>query len=186
MTCIRNLKHLLILSLATVSLLATADVSPLLDVAYVDEVQAKNRYEAACSQFGNIRPFIMLRQAEERHMALLQAAFSKYGLPLPAANGAKNPAFTSIEDACSQSITAEKDNVAMYDDLMSQTKDPYLLETFATLRSASLERHIPALQRCLTTCPGRGANLQGSGRSQVQRPCMNRDSAYGSGPKRAR
>ncbi len=161
---------LMALGLSTLSL---ADDKSLLDRAYQDEWKAKSRYEAVLTLFGSMRPFSMLTQAESRHLALLEESYRVKGLIAPRLLKLDQKTYQSAKDACTDSLLAEKANVALYDELLTETSDENLVHVFSILRDASLNRHIPALERCQsgcpmnnnTACPGLGRG-PGKGRGQ--------------------
>jgi rubrerythrin len=45
-------------------------------------------------------------------------------------------------------VTAEKENKAMYDRLLSVVQDPEVRSVLIRLRDASQNNHLPAFQRC--------------------------------------
>ena len=119
-----------------------------LDAAYSDEFVAYTRYKSATAQFGPVRPFSNLLSAEERHLAILEQQYTNFGFDVPTPNLRPLRTFSSIQNACEVSIVAERKNVALYDRLLLEVTDPSVRDVFLFLRTASFERHIPALQRC--------------------------------------
>jgi hypothetical protein len=53
-----------------------------------------------------------------------------------------------VRDACVSAVQGEIDNVALYDKLLASTRRPDILAVYHALRAASLDRHLPAFQRC--------------------------------------
>lgn len=115
-----------------------------------DEYHAWTTYDQVIGDFGEVRPFINIRAAEGRHIEALLGLFHRYGVEEP-----PNPwpgrvrRYRSLEEACSDAVTAEIENAALYDRLMASTRRPDLLAVFGKLREASQQRHLPAFRRCL-------------------------------------
>ncbi|QXX76438.1 hypothetical protein MHY1_03281 [Methylovirgula sp. HY1] len=121
-----------------------------LTAALDDEYKAHATYAQVIDDFGAVRPFINIVEAEARHIAALLTLFERYGVT-PPKNGwvGKVPRFASIADACAAGVQAEIDNVALYDRLFESTQRPDVLQVYQALRSASLDRHLSAFQRCV-------------------------------------
>lgn len=125
-----------------------------LEAALDDEYQAFSTYDQVTADFGDVLPFINIRDAEARHIQALLNVFDRYHLPAP-----RNPwpgkvkRYQRLRDACADAVQAEIANATLYDRLMASTKRPDLLAVFANLREASQERHLPAFRRCLSRGP---------------------------------
>ncbi len=114
-----------------------------------DEYKAHAVYDQVVRDFGPVRPFINIVEAEVRHASALLALFDKYEIAAPANRWlGKAPRFSSVQDACGASIQGEIENVALYDRLLKNTHRPDILSVFQALRSASQDLHLPAFQRC--------------------------------------
>lgn len=114
-----------------------------------DEYKSHETYQQVIHDFGPVRPFINIVEAEARHISALLALFAKYAVPPPANRWAgQAPCFAGIHEACVAGVQSEIDNVAIYDRLLRATKRSDLLDVFHALRSASQDRHLPAFQRC--------------------------------------
>jgi hypothetical protein len=125
-----------------------ADVKSALDAAYSHEFTMSMRYSSVLTQFGEVRPFSNLFRAEERHMAILSQQYQRLGFALPSVPRVALRGFRSVLEACVVSLDNEYESVALYDRLLADTTDPVLNDAFSYLRSASADRHIPALRRC--------------------------------------
>lgn len=125
-----------------------------LEIAYLcealdDEYKARTTYEQVIADFGPVRPFINIVDAEARHIQSLLALFEAHGVPAPPNRWlGKVERFSSIPIACAASIEGEQANVAIYDRILQTNRRPEILTVYAALRSASLDRHLPAFQRC--------------------------------------
>lgn len=114
-----------------------------------DEYKARVTYEQVIADFGDVRPFTNIVEAEARHIQALLGLFQTYGASAPPNRWlGKVEQFKSIPEACTASIHGEIANVAIYDRVMKTTERPDILAIYSALRSASLDRHLPAFQRC--------------------------------------
>ncbi len=120
-----------------------------LNDALDDEYKSHATYRQVIADHGPIRPFINIVEAEARHIRALLDLFAAYGIAAPADRwtGA-TPRFASVRDACVSAVQGEIDNVALYDKLLASTRRPDILAVYHALRAASLDRHLPAFQRC--------------------------------------
>ena len=119
-----------------------------------DEFKAHATYAQVIRDFGPIRPFINIVEAEARHISALQELFRHYGVTPPESRWLRGtPRFATIEDACSAGVQGEIDNITLYDRLLKSTQRPDIIHVFEALRSALQDRHLPAFRRCM----GRGA-----------------------------
>lgn len=120
-----------------------------LQILYEDECRAEALYAAVIAKHGEVRPFINIIEAERRHQDALLSLYKDHHLPVP-----MNPwkdktvkAPDAFKASCEAGITAEEENVALYDRLLPTVREPDLLEVFKHLRWASQERHLPAFRR---------------------------------------
>jgi hypothetical protein len=126
-----------------------------------DEYQAWASYDRVISDFGPVRPFVPIREAEARHAQALSDLFVRYGLPVPVNTWRGRVArHASLQAACEAAVAAEVANAGMYERLLSATQRPDILAVLRRLQQASQQRHLPAFQRCAQ----RGADGCGSGR----------------------
>ena len=122
-----------------------------------DEYQSWSIYDQVIADFGEVRPFINIRDAEARHIEALRVLYTRYGVPMP-----ENPwpgkveRYTSVQAACEASVTAEVANGELYDQLFKTELRPDILRVLRNLQQASLERHLPAFKRCGGGGGGRG------------------------------
>jgi hypothetical protein len=121
-----------------------------LEEALDDEYRAWATYDQVIRDFGEVRPFINIREAEARHIEALRALFSRYELDLP-----ENPwpgkvtRYATLQEACAAGVAAEIENGALYDRLLASTQRPDIVTVFRNLREASQENHLPAFHRCV-------------------------------------
>lgn len=129
-----------------------------------DEYKSHATYAQVLLDFGPVRPFINIVEAEARHIAALVALLERYRLPVPPNPwSGKTPRYQSVEAACVAAVRAEIDNAALYDRLLASTRRPDILAVFQALRSASQDSHLAAFQRCAQRSAG-GAGGRGAGR----------------------
>lgn len=135
-----------------------------LSEALEDEYKSWATYNLVIADFGQIRPFINIRDAEARHIDALKRLFVRYNLTAPANTWIDcAPRFDSPLAACQYSVEAERENAGMYQRIQSNTENQDLLETFDRLAEASQQRHLPAFERCVQRYQ-RGGGNRGPGR----------------------
>jgi hypothetical protein len=123
--------------------------------AIEDGRAAKSFYSAVIERHGKIRPFVGILEAERRQEATLAALCKTYGVSLSAPTGSVPAVPASVEEACGMAAQAERENVALYDEVLPTVTDRVVRDTLQSLRTASAERHLPAFERCVE----RGAAL---------------------------
>lgn len=132
-----------------------------------DEYQAWSIYDQVITDFGEVRPFINIRDAEARHIEALRTLYIRYGVPIPENNWpGKVERYTSVQAACEASVAAEVANGELYDQLFKTELRPDILKVLRNLQQASLERHLPAFQRCGGGGGGRGQGMGQRGRGR--------------------
>lgn len=120
-----------------------------LEEALDDEYQAWSTYDQVIADFGEVRPFANIRDAEARHIAALRTLFERYGLNVPTNPWpGKVARYASVRDACEAGVAAEIANGALYERLLAATRRPDILAVFRNLQEASQQRHLPAFRRC--------------------------------------
>ena len=131
------------------SLLNESEIKALHE-ALDDEYRAFATYEQVIADFGEVRPFTNIRNAEARHIRALYRVFAHYQLPIPKNDWVgKVKRYSSVYEACKDGVAAEISNCQMYDRLLTATRRPDILALLRNLQAASQQRHLPAFQRCL-------------------------------------
>jgi hypothetical protein len=116
-----------------------------------DEYQARATYAQVIEDFGDVRPFSNIVEAEDRHARALIRLFERYGIPVPPDTWpGRVPRYGSLREACEAGVAAEIANAGLYDELLSGTDRADIREVYENLREASQERHLPAFRRCAT------------------------------------
>lgn len=138
-----------------------------LNEAIQDEYMARATYEKVLEQFGAIRPFVNIIHAEDRHVEVLAYLFERYGLEVPEDNSAeKAPSYDTLKEAAEASVAAERENGALYDTLLAKVENPEVRNVFSALRYATMEHHLPALQRLVDVENGLLPAQSGMGRGR--------------------
>jgi len=106
-------------------------------------------YDAVIKEYGQIEPYLSIREAEASHIAALQRQLDRYGIDYPK----ENPYLGNIEapgdlEAFAEAgVAAEIANVEMYDQLLSKVADyPSIVKVFENLRAASQDKHKPIFE----------------------------------------
>jgi hypothetical protein len=126
-------------------------VKDALDEAINDEYKALATYEAVISKFGTVRPFSMIKGAEEQHIALLKAVYDKYGLQVPQNTwSSKVSSPETIQEACQTGVDAEIANAALYKEKLLPVVADYedITAVFINLMNASEQKHLPSFDKC--------------------------------------
>jgi hypothetical protein len=114
-----------------------------------DEYRSWATYDQVIADFGEVRPFINIREAEARHIQALLGLFERYGLAVPTNPWpGKIERYPSLRTACEAGVAAEIANGDMYTRLLGQTQREDILRVLQNLQEASQQRHLPAFQRC--------------------------------------
>lgn len=127
------------------------NVTQAIHKAIMDEYKALSTYEAVIDKFGSVRPFSMIKDAEEQHIASLKAIYDKYGVSVPentVIGTISAPA--TLQEACQVGVDAEIANAALYqNELLPEVKDyTDITMVFENLMNASQLKHLPAFERC--------------------------------------
>lgn len=122
-----------------------------------DEYHAWATYDQVIADFGEVRPFTNIRNAEARHIGALLVLFDRYGLDVPPNTWpGRVPRFRTLEEACEGGVADEIANAEMYDRLLASTERHDILTVLSHLQEASQLRHLSAFQRCVERSGGRG------------------------------
>ncbi len=129
----------------------SAKVQKALGEAINDEYKALSTYEAVIAKFGIVRPFSMIKSAEEQHIASLKAIYDKYGLEIPENSWpSKISTPTTLKEACQIGVDAEIANAALYKDKLLPAVQEYedIMLVFTNLMNASEQKHLPSFEKC--------------------------------------
>jgi hypothetical protein len=128
----------------------TAEVRAALDRGIQDEYRSETTYQGVVNDLGQLLPFANVLTAEQRHSATIAEMFARRGLTAPANAWtlASVPHYSTSTEACRAAATAERANVAMYDELLGLDLPGDVRQGFTNIRAASLLNHLPAFERC--------------------------------------
>jgi len=140
--------------------LTAAEIQTLQE-ALDDEYKAWATYDQVLTDFGEVRPFTNIREAEARHIEAVCGLFRRYGLAIPDNPWpGKVPRYATLQEACEAGVAAEIANGEMYERLLGTTGKPQILRVLRNLQKASQNRHLAAFRRCADKGPspraGRG------------------------------
>ncbi len=142
-----------------------------LSEALEDEYRARATYRKVLAQFGPVRPFVNIVEAEDRHVQALLRQFERLGAAPPLDTWPQRVhAPESVAQACADAIQAELDNDALYYRLLGGVSDPTVRSVMRRLQEASRGRHLPAFRRCAERNAAEGAatpHRRGAGREQA-------------------
>ena len=122
-----------------------------------DEHRSWATYDQVIRDFGEVRPFSNIREAEARHMEALITLFVRYDLPVPENTWVgRVDRYANLQAACEASVEAERANGEMYERLLAASRRADILTVLRNLQAASQQRHLPAFQRCMQRGGGSG------------------------------
>ncbi|MGB5303669.1 MAG: DUF2202 domain-containing protein [Gemmatimonadota bacterium] len=123
-----------------------AAVLEILDEAIASEIMAYFTYLYAAEQFGV--PFTRIRDAELRHVAAVEHLYSKRGLEAPPVVEPEGvPTFETRLLACQAGVAAERNVVALYDELVPLAPSD-VARVFLQLQAVSDDHHLEAFLAC--------------------------------------
>ena len=118
----------------------------MLTYAMQDEYLAKKEYELIMDKYGEQKPFSNIIEAEKTHISQLTELFNTYKITIPEDNSKSYAILPkNLEDAYKTGVTAEIDNIAMYDKFLKEELPQDIKDTFISLRDAS-KKHLAAFQ----------------------------------------
>ncbi|RBQ29618.1 ferritin-like domain-containing protein [Aliarcobacter vitoriensis] len=123
----------------------------ILQIAIYDEFKAYETYTRIIEKFGNINPFINIKEAEAIHYSVLIQLMQKYNVEVPMNDFSTqiiNIPNTIIE-CCELGVAGEIDNIAMYNNLLNFAIDDDIVDVLFKLQAASYNNHLPAFRNCV-------------------------------------
>ena len=111
------------------------------------EYAAGAMYQAVIDEFGQVEPYVSIKEGEERHIDALVRQLERMDYDVP-----DNPylgevsAPADLQTAAEAWAFGEIANVEMYDELLTQTENETLIRVLENLRRASLESHLPLFE----------------------------------------
>lgn len=128
----------------------TADLQTALQRSLQDEYRAEAIYQGVVADFGQVLPFVNVLTAEERHSASIGRLYTLRSLSIPVSDWTVGnvPRFATVQAACVAGVAAERENIALYDDLLRSELPADVRQVFTNNRNASVVSHLPAFERC--------------------------------------
>ncbi|WP_249872662.1 ferritin family protein [Oceanobacillus saliphilus] len=128
---------------------STLTLPQMLTYALQDEYLAQARYDNILENFGYIRTFAQIKEAEMRHIDALLPLFERYQVPLPEDESqALVTTPENIKEAYAAGVQGEIDNISMYERFLTFNIPNDARTVFSQLRNASLN-HLAAFERGL-------------------------------------
>jgi hypothetical protein len=126
------------------------DVLNALELGIQDEYRAEAIYQGVVNDFGAAVPFISILTAEQRHSAAVAQLYTTRGLAVPASQASVStvPHFASVREACVAAAGAERDNIGLYDRVLTLALPDDVRQVFTNNRRASIDNHLPAFIAC--------------------------------------
>ncbi|WP_396125739.1 hypothetical protein [Bacillus sp. Marseille-Q3570] len=125
---------------------STLTLSRMLTYALQDEFLAQARYNDILLNFGYIRTFAQIQEAELRHISALLPLFERYQVPIPediSRMFVTTP--ESIKSAFAFGVQGEVENISMYNKFLSLNIPTDVRTIFTQLRNASMN-HLNAFE----------------------------------------
>ncbi len=129
----------------------SVEVQDALNEAINDEYKALATYMAVIDNLGAVRPFVMIKGAEEQHIAMLKAIYDKYGVMVPENEWVGTVIVSqTLSESCQAGVDAEVANAALYRDELLPVVVDYedITLVFQNLMNASEQKHLPAFEKC--------------------------------------
>lgn len=125
---------------------ASLSLADMLTYAIQDEYLARAEYGRITETFGSVRPFTNIMRAEETHIDSLLPVFEAYGITPPSDEGTSRAVTpSSPAEAYQAGVSAEVNNIAMYESFLDQDLPDNVRTVFESLMRAS-ENHLRAFQ----------------------------------------
>lgn len=163
--------------------------------AIEDEFLAQAEYNQILVTYGTQRPFTNIIKAEAHHISLLEPLLEEYEVTLPVKDWESLVSIPdSLEAAYAIGLTAEENNIAMYEAFLKETLPDEVKAVFENLLNAS-EKHLAAFTRqidgtcsmngntsatCNGTCDGTGTQSGKNTNGMRQNGQRNRGANRGS------
>ena len=155
---------------------STYTLEQMLTYAIQDEYLASSEYSKIIEAFGAQNPYSNIIKAEANHIAALTTLFEAYKLALPENNADDYTTVpASLLEAAKTGVTAEVNNIAMYEAFLKQELPDDVKAVFTSLMRAS-QSHLKAFQRSVDRLEGNlptGGNTAAQGRGSVARGNVN-------------
>lgn len=128
------------------------DLQAAITEALQDGYRAFHTYSRVLTDFGTVTPFSTIKDAEWQQVGAVANLLVKRGISVPASNwnGDNVARYASLADACTAAVDGEIASALMYNRLLLQSLPTDVERVFENMRSAAIERHMPAFEKCGT------------------------------------
>ena len=153
----------------------TYTVEEMLTYAIQDEYLARAEYKVIMDAYGEQRPFINIMKAEGVHVQRLLPLFTAYGVTVPEDTALEHTVKPdSVQAAYEAGVTAEVNNIAMYEAFLKQEDLPDdVRAVFEALTRAS-GNHLRAFEQNAKK-QGMGNQNRAAGKGQQNNSNLNAD-----------
>ena len=122
----------------------------ILQIAIYDEFKAYETYSKIIESFGNINPFINIKESEAVHYSMLIKLAEKYGVEVPINDWKDKIEIPNNLIECYElGVAGEIENIAMYNNLLTNSTKSDITDTLFRLQAASFNNHLPAFRSCV-------------------------------------
>jgi len=132
----------------------------ILQIAVYDEFEAYEAYKRIIKKFGNITPFINIKETEAVHYTILTQLMQKYNIEVPT-NNFQTVIIdipNTIIECCELGVAKEISNIAMYNNLLGFARDNDIIDILFQLQAASYNNHLPAFRNYVLNYYNNGIN----------------------------
>lgn len=126
----------------------TPEETEFLNTAYKDEAKCQYYFQKIKEKFPDAG-FTKILNSEQNHVITLEGIYNHYEIAIP-----QNLDFSALvipatlEEACRTGLKYENENVEMYKNFLTSVTDKYLKTVFEDLRDITINRNIPAVEKC--------------------------------------
>lgn len=122
----------------------------ILQIAIYDEFKAYETYSKIIESFGNINPFINIKESEAVHYSMLIKLAEKYGVEVPINDWKDKIEIPNNLIECYElGVAGEIENIAMYNNLLTNSTKSDITDTLFRLQATSFNNHLPAFRSCV-------------------------------------
>ncbi|MHC1734587.1 MAG: DUF2202 domain-containing protein [Erysipelotrichaceae bacterium] len=136
-------------------------IEEMLTMAIQDEYLARQEYESILDEYGDIRPFTNIIQAEVNHIEMLEPLFTTYKITIPVDDAIDHVVLPeTLEETYAIGVQAEVNNIAMYERFLEEDLPEDVQDVFERLMNASYN-HLEAFARQVEGNSGRNGRSNG-------------------------
>lgn len=133
----------------------------ILQIAIYDEFKAYEVYTRVIEKFGNVYPFVNIKEAEAVHYSVLIQLLQKYNVEVPQNDWVNTNIYipNTLVECCELGVASEIDNIAMYNHLLSYASDNDVIDILFKLQAASYNNHLKAFRNCVLNHYNQASNI---------------------------